>query len=158
MTSKTITARTMAEYRHLVRIANTDLKGERIIGIALTGIKGVGPRFAKAVCIAAGIETGKKTGELTDTEVKQLEKVILNADMNLPKWMFNRRKDPEDGLDKHLITNQLVFAKDTDLRDMKKLKNYRGMRHAFGLPSRGQRTRSNFRKNKGKSLGVKRKA
>ena len=39
---------------------------------------------------------------------------------------------------------------------MKKIKSYRGIRHMFGLPVRGQRTRSNFRPNKGKVQGVKR--
>jgi small subunit ribosomal protein S13 len=41
---------------------------------------------------------------------------------------------------------------------MKKMKSYRGVRHIFNLPVRGQRTKSNFRKNKGKVTGVKRKA
>ena len=40
---------------------------------------------------------------------------------------------------------------------MKKIKSYRDIRHALGLPVRGQRTKSNFRKNKGKVLGVRRK-
>ncbi|MEK6867257.1 MAG: 30S ribosomal protein S13, partial [Nanoarchaeota archaeon] len=41
---------------------------------------------------------------------------------------------------------------------LKKIKAYRGMRHAAGLPTRGQRTRSNFRKNKGKTVGVMKSA
>ena len=42
---------------------------------------------------------------------------------------------------------------------MKKIRSYRGVRHGIGLPVRGQRTKSNFRKNKGKvSLGVAKKA
>jgi small subunit ribosomal protein S13 len=40
---------------------------------------------------------------------------------------------------------------------MKRIRSYKGVRHSLGLPVRGQRTRSNFRKNKGKVLGVKRK-
>ena len=52
----------------------------------------------------------------------------------------------------------LDFTVDNDLKRMKMIKCYRGMRHAFGLPVRGQRTKSNFRKNKGKaSLGVVKK-
>jgi small subunit ribosomal protein S13 len=41
---------------------------------------------------------------------------------------------------------------------MKKIRSYKGMRHAYGLPVRGQRTKSKFRKNKGKVKGVKRKS
>jgi small subunit ribosomal protein S13 len=52
----------------------------------------------------------------------------------------------------------LKFAKENDVKMMKKIKSYRGLRHQWSLPVRGQRTKSNFRRNKGKgSLGVKRK-
>ena len=51
------------------------------------------------------------------------------------------------------------FAEETDIKRMKKTRSYRGVRHGMGLPVRGQRTKSNFRKNKGKaSLGVAKKA
>ena len=44
-----------------------------------------------------------------------------------------------------------------DLRRLKKIKSNRGLRHQWGLPVRGQRTKSNFRRSKGKAVGVKRK-
>ena len=47
---------------------------------------------------------------------------------------------------------------DSDLKEMKKMKSYRGVRHMSRLPSRGQRTKSNFRRNKGKAIaGLKKK-
>ena len=59
----------------------------------------------------------------------------------------------------HLINTDLDLSKDGDIKRMKKVKSYKGLRHTWGLPVRGQRTRSNFRKNKGKvSLGVVKKA
>jgi len=143
--------------KHLVRIANTDLKGEKNINVALKSIKGVGMNLANAVCGVAKITKTKKTGELTDEEVQRIEKAIKTpSQYGIPSWMFNRRKDLETGLDKHLITNELIFRKEQDIKLMRKIKCYKGMRHAFGLPVRGQRTRSNFRKNKGKAMGVKR--
>ena len=67
-------------------------------------------------------------------------------------WMLNRKKDRESGLSKHLITTDLDLARDFDVRRMKKIKSYRGWRHATGQPVRGQRTRSHFRK--GGAVGV----
>ena len=51
----------------------------------------------------------------------------------------------------------LIFSKQQDVRRLQKIKSYRGLRHAANLPLRGQRTKSNFRRNKGKAVGVKRK-
>jgi len=70
--------------------------------------------------------------------------------------MKNRRSDPETGEEKHLVGTDLDMKKDFDIRRMKKIRSYRGIRHTSGLPVRGQRTRSNFRK-KGQAVAVKRK-
>ena len=53
----------MAEFKHIVRIANTDIKGEKRLITSLQKIKGVGHNFAAAVCAAAGIPKQKKAGE-----------------------------------------------------------------------------------------------
>lgn len=145
------------QLKHLVRIANTDLKGEKNIVIALKSIKGVGINLANALCNVTKINKTKKAGELTDEETEKIEKAIKTpSKYNIPSWMFNRRKDMETGLDKHLVTNELIFTKEQDIKLMRRIKCYKGIRHALGLPVRGQRTRSNFRKNKGKAMGVKR--
>ena len=54
----------------------------------------------------------------------------------------------------HLLTGNLTFYKENDIKRMKKIKSLKGMRHQKGLPVRGQRTKSHFRKNKGKVVGV----
>lgn len=148
------------EFKHLVRVANTDLDGNKPIYKALTKIRGVGFMFSNMLCSLTGIDKKAKTGYLTNDQTKKLDDAIKNPEkFNVPSWMFNRRKDIEDGKDKHLVTGDLKFAQETDVKMMKKMKSYKGMRHAFGLPVRGQKTRSNFRKNKGKvSLGVKKRA
>lgn len=145
-------------YRHLVRVVNTDLDGKKQILYALTKIRGISYQLANAICAVAGIDIQKKTGELSDTEVEKLDTVIRTpGQFSIPQWMYNRRRDIETGTDKHLFGPDLKFIQDIDIRLMKKIKCYRGVRHSLGLPVRGQRTRSNFRKNKGKVLGVIRK-
>ena len=52
----------------------------------------------------------------------------------------------------------LDLKKETDLKRLKKIKSYRGIRHAANLPLRGQRTKAHFRKNKQKGVGIKKKA
>jgi small subunit ribosomal protein S13 len=144
--------------RHIVRIANADLKGDKAIIVALTKIKGVGYMFSNVVCKTAQIDMMKKTGHLNDNEIQKLTDIIGNPEKyKIPSWLYNRRKDYDTGLDKHLISSDLQFTKDNDIKRLQKIKSYRGLRHAVGLPLRGQRTRSNFRRNKGKAVGVKRK-
>ncbi len=144
------------EIRHLVRIANTDIEGKKAIVDAIRKIRGVGFSFANAVCVLAGVDRAKRAGELSDEEIAALNEQLKNP-ASAPEWMFNRRKDIESGKSQHLISSQLDFAKEQDIRMLKKMRCYRGVRHSLGLPVRGQRTRSNFRKNKGVVLGVQKK-
>jgi small subunit ribosomal protein S13 len=148
-----------ADFRHIVRIANTDLVGGKQIHMALHKIKGVSFMFSNFICYSAKVDPRKITGLLKEDEVSKLEDVIRNpAKHNCPNWMLNRRKDYETGQDMHLITTELNLSTDNDIKRMKKIKSYKGIRHMIGQPVRGQRTKSNFRKNKGKvSLGVIRK-
>lgn len=148
----------MAEFRHIVRIADTDLKGEKAILFAMKKIKGVDVMYANMALSVAGVDKTRKTGELMDSEIKKIEDALKNPEKhNVPEWLLNRRKDYESGEDKHLFSAELDFEKDNDIKRMKKNKTYKGFRHQWGLTVRGQRTKSNFRKNKGKGLGVKRK-
>ena len=147
-------------FRYFIRIANTDLDGNKSIGNAMKKIKGVGFMFSNMICNMASIDAMTKTGYLNDEQVKKLDDVLNNpSKYNAPSWMLNRRKNYDDGKDYHIITGNLSFAEENDIKRMKKIRSYKGMRHGKGLPVRGQRTKSNFRKNKGKSsLGVAKKA
>ncbi|HJX05147.1 MAG TPA: 30S ribosomal protein S13 [Candidatus Nanoarchaeia archaeon] len=144
------------DFRHLVRVMNTDLDGKKPLMYALTKIKGIKYVLANAVCRKANVPIEKRAGFLTDADVKALEDVLSNLERaGIPSWMFNRRKDFETGEDKHLFSSTLEFTHDMDIKRMKKTKSYKGLRHQWGQPVRGQRTKSNFRRNKGKgSLGV----
>ncbi len=146
------------ELKYFVRISNTDLEGKKPIHNALTKIKGIGITFSNVICNISGIDRTKKAGYLKDDEVAKLEDMIKDpSKFNIPAWLFNRKRDPEDNNDKHLVGPILTFTQENDIKMMRKMKSYRGMRHSFGLTVRGQKTRSNFRRNKGKVLGVKRK-
>jgi small subunit ribosomal protein S13 len=143
-------------YRHIIRIANSDLKGDKNIAYALRYVKGVGFAFSNAICKLTGIEGNKKTGELSDAEIAKIETVLKEpVKAGVPAWMLNRKKDPDTGIDKHLIGTDVKYVTENDIKMMKKIKCYKGVRHSLGLPVRGQRTRSNFRKNKGNVLGVR---
>lgn len=148
----------MVEFRHIVRVVNADLDGNKPIKHSLRKIKGISFMLANAFCDAAKVNKDKKTGVLTDSDVKKLDEVIRNpSKFNLPAWMLNRRKDYETSTDQHLLGADLNFSKDGDIKRLQKIKSFRGMRHAWKLPLRGQRTRSNFRPNKGKVMGVKKR-
>ena len=149
----------MAEIKHFVRIVNTDIPGNKPVISALTKVHGIGINFASAVCAVSGINIESKTGNLSDEQIKRLNEVVLNpGTYGIPSWMFNRKKDYDTNEDKHLLTGNLGFAQENDLKRLKKIKTLRGIRHQKGLPVRGQRTRSNFRKSKGKVIGVKKKS
>jgi len=145
--------------KYFVRIASTDLVGGKSIIMSLRKIKGVNFMLANAICSSAGIQKFKKTGTLSESEIKSIEEVLKDPlALGVPVWMLNRRHDYDTGEDKHIITSALDFTKEFDLRRLKKIKSNRGFRHAWRLPLRGQRTKSNFRSNKRKTaLGVKRK-
>ncbi len=148
----------MAEFKHIVRVANTDLDGHKPILFALRKIKGVNVMFANMVLSFAGVDKTMKAGDLSDEQVAKIDEIVRDpVKFGAPSWLLNRRKDYETGEDKHLLLADLDFTKETDIKRMKKVKSYRGLRHQWGLPVRGQRTKSNFRRNKGKGLGVKRK-
>ncbi len=146
------------EFKHLVRIGDTDLDGSKYILEALRKIKGINMSFSNAICKITNINENKKAGDLSDEEIKKIDDAVKNpVKYNLPKWLYNRRKDYKTGEDVHIIKGKLDFVKDEDIQRMKKIKSYKGLRHQWGLTVRGQRTRSNFRRSKGKGSGFKRK-
>lgn len=136
----------------LVRILGRDIPGDKKIYVALTRIKGVSWGIANAVCVKMEIDKNKKLGDLSKGEVKEIEANLKNLD--IASYLKNREGDLDSGEDKHLAGVNIEMAREFDIKRLKKIKSYRGNRHAFKLPVRGQRTRSHFR-GKGKAVGVK---
>ncbi|MBI2665340.1 30S ribosomal protein S13, partial [Candidatus Woesearchaeota archaeon] len=146
-----------ADFKHIIRVANVDIPGEKKLGSALTKIKGIGFNFAHAICTVAGVNKYLRAGDLNDEQIKALNNVAKDF-AGIPPWMFNHNKDYETGENKHYLTGTLGFVKDNDIKRLKMIRCYKGIRHGKGLTVRGQRTKSNFRLNKGKVVGVVKKA
>jgi small subunit ribosomal protein S13 len=144
------------EFRHRLRIIDTDVDGTLKASYALAKIKGVGPSLAEAVLRKAGISPDKRAGFLTEAEIDRLEEIVKDPERSgLPGWLLNRRKELDTGKDVHLISSDLVLRTKMDIDKMKEIKSWRGYRHAYGLKVRGQRTKTTGRA--GKALGVKKK-
>lgn len=132
--------------RGIVRIAHVDVPGEKRLTSALLHIKGIGKTLAYAIPVAAGIDRNQMIGALSEQDVAKLEEVVHNpGKFGIPTYMLNRRRELATGEDRHLVSSDLSFAIRTDIELMRRIKTYRGVRHGFGLPVRGQRTRSSFR-------------
>jgi len=139
----------------MIRILSEDIEGGMTVYAGLTKIKGISWSLANAVCKVLKIDKNRKAGSLTDVEVKKISDFIKNP--RIPSFIFNRRFDFDTGKDRHLTGTDLELQKEFDIKRLKKIKSYRGIRHSAGLPVRGQRTKSNFRKNKAKGAGIKKK-
>jgi small subunit ribosomal protein S13 len=144
-------------YVSLVRIMQTDIPGNKNTLTGLTYIKGVSWSFSNAMCKILALNPNKKISELDEKEIEKIIKFLQNP-YSLPKFLLNRRKDFETGEDSHLIGTSLDMRKEFDIRRLKKIRSYRGLRHATGQPTRGQRTKSHFRtRGKKRAVGVQKK-
>jgi small subunit ribosomal protein S13 len=143
------------EEQKLVRILSKDIEGNLSVYVGLTKIKGISWSVSNAICKILGINKSKKIGDLTKEEIDKINNFSENP--NLPPYLVNRRNDRETGKNKHLVGSHLELQGDLDLGRLKKIKSYKGIRHSLGLPVRGQRTKSHFRKNRRKSVGIKKK-
>jgi small subunit ribosomal protein S13 len=143
-------------FRYIVRIANTDIDGNRKVVYALTGIKGIGIRVAEGIVRQLGVDPHEKIGALGDERIEELRRIIEEELSEvLPEWMVNQRKEFYTGEPLHFISTEHDLKVQENINRMKRMRCYRGIRHERGLPVRGQRTRSNGRR--GLALGVSRK-
>lgn len=144
------------EFRHIVRIAGTDLDGSIKLDYGLARIKGLGINLSKAVVKKSNLARGLRVGELTEVDVQRIEEILKNPQkFDLPHWLLNKRKDIETGDDLHLIGSDLVLREKIDIDNMKDIRSWKGTRHSLGLKVRGQRTKTSGRT--GRAVGVKKK-
>jgi small subunit ribosomal protein S13 len=101
--------------------------------IALQSIYGVGPTRAKAICEAAGVATDAKIRDLTEDQVESLRTEV----------------------GKYTVEGDLRREVSMDIKRLKDLGCFRGLRHRRGLPVRGQRTKTNARTRKGPRRVIK---
>ena len=139
----------------IIRILQTDIPGASNIYTGLTRIKGVSWSISNAVCILNKFDKKRKIESLTKDEIQKIEETLKKSEF--PKFLLNRRKDFISGIDSHIIGNTLDLTEELDIKRLKKIRSFRGLRHATGQPTRGQATRSHFRTNRKRGVGLKTK-
>lgn len=131
----------------VVRILGTDINGELSLLYGLAKIKGVSVMFSNAICQVLGLDRNRKVSSLSEKEIESVENFLNNPKKEgIPVWMLNQRKDLAQGTDSHLNGKDLDFNLIQLKRRLAKIKTYKGLRHKLGLPVRGQRTATHFRK------------
>jgi len=138
----------------IVRICGYDIPGSKNLFPGLTRIKGVSWSIANAACVILKIPRNRKISSLTKEEILKIEQFLKNPSIH--NFLTNRRFDRDTGETRHYIGTELEIKKDFDIRNLKRIRSYKGLRHIAGQPVRGQKTRSHFR-SRGKAIGVKRR-
>jgi len=115
-----------------MRIVGVTIPDEKRVDIALSYIYGIGRKNVIAVLEKAEVDASKRAKTLTEDEIKKLTKV----------------------LEAYKIEGDLKAEIAGNVRRLRDIGSYRGMRHAHGLPVRGQRTRSNARTKRGKRVTI----
>ncbi len=113
----------------MARIAGVELPKDKRAFIALTYIFGIGRTTAKRILAKAGVDEMKKTKDLTNDEENKIRNIIN---------------------DEIKVEGALRSEFSLNIKRLMDIGSYRGLRHRRGLPTRGQRTRTNSRTRKGK--------
>ncbi len=118
------------------RLLGVDIPNNKRVEYALRYIYGIGPARAKIICEECGIPESMRASELNEELINKIMNVVSQRQYKL-----------EGDLRREIIGN---------LKRLGAIKSYRGLRHAKGLPVRGQRTSTNARTRKGarKTVGV----
>ena len=93
--------------------------------------------------------------DFTKDELGKIEGFMKSPE--LPSFLKNRQHDFESGDDLHISGVDLKLRREFDIKRLRKIKSYKGIRHAVGLPVRGQRTKANFRRNRKPSVAAAKK-
>lgn len=115
------------------RIAGTNIPDSKRVDVGLAYIYGVGPTNVKQIMLKAGINSNPKFSELSQEVVDKLRNII----------------------EKEMTTeNDLRSQVNQNIRRLKEIGSFRGLRHIRNLPVRGQRTKTNARTKRGKRITV----
>lgn len=117
----------------MARISGVTIPNEKQIWVALTYVHGIGRKTAHDILAAAKVETTVRVKDLTDAEVARIQDIIN---------------------EKHTVEGELQRIVAGNIKRLKDIKAYRGLRHTANLPSRGQRTKTNARTRRGKKVTV----
>ena len=111
----------------MARIAGVNLPNQKRLEIGLTYIYGIGQSTAQKICKDLGLDPNEKIRDLTDEEVTKLRTLI-------------------DTLE---VEGDLRRERSQAIKRLSEIGAYRGLRHRRGLPTNGQRTKTNARTRKG---------
>ncbi len=117
----------------MARISGVTIPDNKQIQISLTYVYGIGPKFSSDILEAAKIDPTVRVKDLTDTEVSRIQDIIN---------------------DKYIVEGDLQRIVTGNIKRLRDINSYRGLRHKAGLPVRGQRTRTNARTKRGRKLTV----
>ena len=117
----------------MARISGVTIPAEKQVWISLTYIYGIGRKHSRDILAAANVEPTTRVKDLTEAEEQRIREIV------------DKDYTTEGDLQR-LVTNNIKRLKDVNA--------YRGLRHKAGLPVNGQRTRTNARTRKGKSTAV----
>jgi small subunit ribosomal protein S13 len=112
----------------MARIEGVDLPRDKRVEIGLTYIYGIGRSTSQDIIEETGVSPDTKIRDLTEEEIGKLRKVID---------------------DEYIVEGELRREVRSNIKRLKDIGSYRGLRHKRGLPVRGQRTRTNARTRKG---------
>jgi small subunit ribosomal protein S13 len=116
----------------MARLLGVDLPRNKKMAIALRAIYGVGPLIASEVLAKVGIDPNRSSNEITEEEVQQIR----------------------SALEAYTVEGDLRREIALNIKRLKDLGCYRGIRHRKGLPVRGQRTHTNARTRKGPAVAI----
>ena len=117
----------------MARIAGVTIPSEKQVQVALTYIYGIGPTTASTILAEAKIKPTTRVKDLTEAEEQKLRNIIDNN---------------------YVVESDLQRQVSNNIKRLKDVNAYRGLRHKAGLPVNGQRTRTNARTRKGKAIAV----
>src|SRR5665213_3644308 len=117
----------------MARISGVTIPVNKQVWVALTYVFGIGPKSAYDILSRSNVESTGRVKDLTDAEIGRIQEVI-NAD--------------------YLVEGELQRMISGNIKRLKDINSYRGLRHKANLPSRGQRTKTNARTRRGKKVTV----
>lgn len=117
----------------MARISGVTIPSDKQIWVALTYVYGIGPKTADVILEAAKVERTVRTKDLTDAEVGRIQDHIN---------------------DQYTVEGELQRIVSGNIKRLKDINAYRGLRHKANLPTRGQRTKTNARTRRGKKTTV----
>lgn len=115
------------------RISGVTIPDGKQVHVALTYVYGIGPKISADILAAAKVEQTVRAKDLTDAEISRIQEVINNN---------------------YTVEGELQRVVVGNIKRLKDINSYRGLRHKANLPSRGQRTRTNGRTRRGKRVAV----